>query len=542
VLNQAYFEMTDVRPLMGRAWIPLRQDTDEDLETIPGVSAASRYLGLATLAAFSHQYGFVDRLDWSDLSVQPHRSHYWTDGYHPADLFLDNRADGPVGINLVIDQDLEGAAPHEWHLHPDLVVALRLVREGDTWFRPDEGWIEVVRLVRVDGKPVKLEIRAEHLADYLVARDMRLYASSYHERVARADVRPAFSWGDDFNETKAGRDHREGRIVPWREFGPAEGYRVMGALWRTEWFDPGDFSPRLRGDKDANPIAFATGPRGDRVTSSELQRGIDWLYFEPALVGQLLRYRGARLHWHSKETGGLGAAEARLHFGINGNGLINVLAKDIDRLQPWEQRIWASHSVASDGGVSDELFQSQMMVEPAATMAPEVRLAKAITDLDHQFEAQFGAPLFRPNGQVEPLTARIHRFRVAEPEGLLALAKDSTRLIIERVDLDAVRRAAVTRRSPLAANLKALKALERLAAVQVGDAKARTLMAPLFGVYDLRLADAHLSSEPLGGLERVGVDLKAPTPMQGSALIDRVAGALEALGQALTAATDKPES
>lgn len=541
MLNQAYFEMANIPPLMGRAWIPLRQDTDEMLDPIPGVTEASQYLGLATLAAYADQQDFVDRLDWSDLSVQPHRSYFWSDGYHPADVFSDNRADGPLGINLVIDQDLEGAAPHEWHVHPDLVVALRLVREGDIWFRPEEGWIEVVRLIREDGAPVKIEIRAEHLADYLVARDMKLYASSYHERIARADARPGFSWTEDFHEVEVGRDRREGRIVPWRDFGPADGFRVAGALWRTEWFDPGSFSPRLRGDADANPIAFAAGPQGDRVAPSELQRGIDWLYFEPTLVGQLLRYRGARLHWHSSDTGGLGAAEARLHFGINREGLINVFAKDIGRLQPWEQRLWAAHSVASDGGVSEELFQAQMMVKPAATMAAEVRLAGAIANLDRAFETEFGAPLLRASEQADRLTARIHRFRVAEPDGLLALAKDLTRLIIERIDLDAVRRAAVKRGKPLPDNLKALKALERLAAVRLGEDDARRRMGALFGVYDLRLADAHLSSEPLVGLERVGVDLKDPTPMQGRALIDSVAEALKALSDALPASPEKTE-
>ncbi|PNB03539.1 hypothetical protein C1Y01_30575, partial [Pseudomonas sp. FW306-02-H05-BA] len=88
-------------------------------------------------------------------------------GYRASDLFY-RRADEPIGVNLVIDQYLEDEHLHIWHLHPDLIVALKLLREGDSWFRPSEGWAEVARLKRDHHeRPVLLEIRAEFLVDYL---------------------------------------------------------------------------------------------------------------------------------------------------------------------------------------------------------------------------------------------------------------------------------------------------------------------------------------------------------------------------------------
>ena len=227
MLNQTYFEMKSIPALAGRAWIPLRQEVEEKLDVGAGVQSASRYTGVATIAVFADQTAAADELDWSDLDLGPHRSHPERDYYQSADVLLDRRTDAPIGLNLVIDQALEGSGLDVWHLHPDLVVALRLYREGDSWLRPKEGWLEAVRMIRHDDAPVLVEIRAELLADYLTARKMKLYASSYHERVVEADADPGFTWpAEDGFTSKAGRDRVEGRIAPLNLFGASRpGYK-----------------------------------------------------------------------------------------------------------------------------------------------------------------------------------------------------------------------------------------------------------------------------------------------------------------------------
>jgi len=46
------------------------------------------------------------------------------------------------------------------------------------------------------------------------------------------------------------------------------------------------------------------------------------------------------------------------------------------------------------------------------------------------------------------------------------------------------------------------------------------MMAPLFGIYDLRLADAHLGSSLVdSGKARAGIDDTAPAAMQGRQLL-----------------------
>lgn len=66
-----------------------------------------------------------------------------------------------------------------------------------------------------------------------------------------------------------------------------------------------------------------------------------------------------------------------------------------------------------------------------------------------------------------------------------------------------------------------MKSLEKLIALTVGDAIAKNLMAPLFGIYDLRLADAHLAATDLKvPLSMVKINLTQPSVIQGFVMMD----------------------
>ncbi len=350
---QPYFELRDVRPLDGQTWIPLRQATETQIDPpAPTIVSVEEFTGVATAAIEDTHHATAAKLGWSDgLGLDAHRAGVEEWGYKCADVFRDWKT--PLEINLVIDQFVEDAGLLIWHLHPDLVVALGLVQEEDRWFRPEEGWAEVVRLERdVNRKPVKIEMRAEHLRDYLAARGMALYCSSYHERVMVSSVRPPLPWAEGHFEDATGYNSREGIIKKAEYPHPNDHFWSRGALWRTEWVMAGAISTRVRGDADPHISSFALANDGTRVPAIALGKSIDWLYFAPTVVLPLLRHRGAQLGWFSLETGLLGATKYGVHFGLNTLGLITVLAKDIGKLAPWEQRIWAAHNVTPEGGVS----------------------------------------------------------------------------------------------------------------------------------------------------------------------------------------------
>ncbi|RCS22520.1 hypothetical protein DUT91_16485 [Phyllobacterium salinisoli] len=105
------------------------------------VIEAEIFVGTGTAAVFLSEEPDVDKMGWEELGIQPHRSGPENWGYHEADVFRTWK-EKPLGINLVIAQYIDEVRLEIWHLHPDLVVGLGLVQEGDSWFRPQEGWIE----------------------------------------------------------------------------------------------------------------------------------------------------------------------------------------------------------------------------------------------------------------------------------------------------------------------------------------------------------------------------------------------------------------
>jgi hypothetical protein len=224
------------------------------------------------------------------------------------------------------------------------------------------------------------------------------------------------------------------------------------------------------------------------------------------------------LDWYSQETGSLGATTSTVHFGINALGLITVYAKDIGSLQHWEQRLWSAHNVTPEGGVSRELFAAQMEVKPAATTAPERELAGALDGINAAFSGRYNQALLREHESVPKLLRRAHRFQAAEADGLRDLSKELTRLFAERIDVDAL----VAQLTLPKGDRKpgSLKALEKLVAHLRSDIEAQNMMAPMFGIYDLRLADAHLESSLVAsGRRRAGVDDSVPLAMQGRQLL-----------------------
>lgn len=544
-LSPEFFELADIRAIQGRSWIPLRQE-DEIAHESPfeGICGIRAYAGIATLAVLPADRDVVDAFTWSDIDTSTHRPGLDNGHYRPADVHCDwSEERNIVGTRLVLAQARGGGGfePQTWHLHPDLVIALKLEREGDTWFRPEEGWVEVARLKRGDDdRPVLLEIRAEMLSDYLAARGMALFVSSYHERTAYFAGKPPYQWAGEHRETKADRDARE-QYIATADFPPERGYkyRGLGALWRTEWFEPGTQSTRVRGDAEPDEVTFAVGTGGERKTAGQCIGAMTYIAFQPALVPALLRFRGGSLGWYSRDTGGLAGADTGIHFGVNSLGLITIFAKDIANLDGWEQRIWAAHSTAMDGGVSTELFDTQMNCKPAATKAPETQIKDALDGLDDAFRERFGVPLLRENEAVVRLLRRTHRFRAVEHDGLLALAKELNRLLMERVDMDALRGPAAIGKDKLGT----LKALERLLEQSLDPADARAMMAPLFGINDLRNADAHIGSSLVeSGMVRAKVDQSGAHPVeQGRQLLETFVETLREISAAIAQVTDPAE-
>jgi hypothetical protein len=217
-MEQSWFEMAELRrrKLIDSTWIPLRASVKlEDTGTFAQVGYRQQYFGAGTVAIPVEQAVLATELTWSDTAPDhSHRPGLSDSQYFDAAHFGGYR-NGLTGIHLVLEQRRVGSKRDEWHLNQDVVLALDLFREGDTWVRPEEGYLVVARLSRSDdGTPLELQIRSEHLRDYLAARKMGLHTSRFYERDEILADESHISWEDESTDDRESRTNWSGRVMP----------------------------------------------------------------------------------------------------------------------------------------------------------------------------------------------------------------------------------------------------------------------------------------------------------------------------------------
>ena len=565
-MDQNWFEMPEVRrrKLANAVWIPLRASHRIEKKGRYGYAGfKEEFYGVGTLTVPIENRREAEKLGWMNIGLSHQHSGGFEDGkYVPADIYQHYNWKFP-GLHLVLDQFLNSAEHPEWHLNQDFVITLGLKQETNIWVRPKENYIEVARISkRKDGTPYLLEVRASHLRDYLCARGMALYVTSYRKRVEILEDASNISWPENSAKEINNNDRWEGRVSEIHKGGMRYGaqafvthvartdvdpeedvpvlgqptdeniaseswtkehtgvklYRVAGELWRTEWVEPASKSPIVRGDEMSSTTFFITDAEGNTESRKTLVAEGRWLWFKPEVMPVLAHRRGGSLSWYTRETGEIACSPGYgVHFGVNSLALINVYAKDIALLPEWQQKIWSGYNVSPEGKVSAELLASQVDAIPANTQAPEEFLANGLELLNSLAETKLGITLIRQHKEIPHFLIRAHRFRATDKEGLFALAKDLTRLTAERIDTAELQKIIAP---PKGEKWGSLKSLEKLLATKITPDLARTIMGPLFGIYELRKTDAHLPSQELSeAFGLVDVDQSAPYVTQGYQLL-----------------------
>ena len=188
-------------------------------------------------------------------------------------------------------------------------------------------------------------------------------------------------------------------------------------------------------------------------------------------------------------------------------------------------------NVPPDGRVSKELLAMQAEGRPASTHAPEALLSLALQSLNDTVLNTFGIQLLLSHPETPALLKRIHRFRSRDLPGLLALAKDIARVTADIIDKAALQTVVTPAKGE---NWGALKSLEKLLATKIDAGLARQMLSPLFGIYDLRLADAHpVSSKIDDAFTRARVNRLQPFVFQGLDLISSCVSTLHETASAL---------
>ncbi|MDI5891095.1 hypothetical protein [Halomonas rhizosphaerae] len=575
----------ETRRVFSRAtWVPLRASINNEQGEVRNIGYVSEYFGCGSVAFPPEHREIAEQLSWIDIgigcSVQPYA---YEDGHYASiDQYQYNEKE-PIGTHLVFEHPQPVVGGSYWVLNPDLVVALRLIKEGTNWVRPEENFVVVAREVLGEsGEQTLIEIKREFLLDYLAARNLSLRLSCYRQRVENVgsvedseycdlvdcqeqrdggrfellirSLDDVFggswavfrTWRTDVDEDEDApvmgpeRDDNTGYERSQGHRSGFGGIRVEGEFWRDEWVEHHGQSKRVRGDEDTNLPQFIVETDGARMASASLNSEDvgRWLWFRSSLVNELLGFRGFSLQWYTAETGGIRSTSGYvIHFGINSSDLITVYAYDVTRLTPWEQHVWAAHNVVPDGKVSNELLAAQVKVQPAPTHAVEDLLFKVMDMLEGVFRQEYGVTLFSHALDAPAAMQHISRFASRDQASLLRLAKELVRIFSDRLNVRDLRKLST---HPDKDKLGSNKLLQNILAQRVGDEKAHQVFSPIVGAYDMRIGDAHPTSSKIAdALKLVGIDESQSCLRQGEQLISNYGQSIWWIGKLILESSGK---
>lgn len=542
---QEWLELADVekRKLATRTWIPLMVSESQNEGGMKEPGHRKQYTSIECLIVPLEKRGEFASAHWQGIHRSSSHSG-WADedGFISPHEYTDNDQ-LPIAAYPVLTQHFDTGEPRIWHLLQEIELSLGLLRRGDVWVRPIEDYLEVVRLRRdAENLPVSMEIRAEHLRDYLAARRSALLIGGFAFREATELKFDEINWKDKRASRKFEQGEWEGRVNEintggppgvivrmWREsvdpvddvpvmphptrepFYPSEttefggGGDVLelaeGRIWWTEWIEPAEKSPRIRHDKvEAQVPFFVSNQGGPKLAGDKLHEHRGWLWFRNTVIRELLSRENTSFKWYTHDTGSIGpSCVTEIHFGLNDLHHINVAAYHMADLPEWVQQIWVAHNIPPEGGLSQELHQSQNLAAPAQTRPPELLILFAIKAIQSETAKAFGQPLFHNLPEPSVLLQKIHRFRGDSFEQTCHLAKEISRYIIEKLDQAVIDKQLSPENLKIADKKEApLRSLKRLALLlnQLGH-DGRSLTKSLAGISELRQGAAHSRSSSL---------------------------------------------
>lgn len=579
-MNQDWIlQQKETRRLFSKAtWVPLRASSKDEQGNVKDVGHVSEFFGCGSAAFPPEHKETAERFGWSDLglihNVEPYA---YEDGYYSSIEQYQLYDKEPIGIHLIFEHPQPVIGGRLWILNPDLVVALRLIKEGSNWVRPEENFVVVAReFFDENGQHRLIEIKREFLIDYLAARNLSLRITYYRQRVENVVTLEGSAYANLSNQQEkrdGGRFELRIRNLEdvfggswalfraWRTdvdededapvMGPEnntntesessqgercgyKGVMVEGEFWRDEWIEHQGKSTRVRRDTDSNLPQFIVETDGSRMASAVLNdEDIGrWLWFRSSVVSEVLGLRGFSLEWYTAETGCIRSTSGCvIHFGINSSDLITVYACDIARLSSWEQHIWAAHNVVPEGKVSKELLAAQVKTQPASTHAVEDFLFKVMEMLDAGFREGYNISLFTHDVDHSEALKYITRFASKDQASLLKLAKELVRIFSDRLDVRELRKLSThAEKTKLGSN----KLLQDVLAQEVGTEKARLVFGPIVGAYDMRVGDAHPTSSKIAdALKLAGIDESKSFLRQGEQLISNFGQSIFRIGKLL---------
>ena len=462
---------------------------------------------------------------WLDLdsdAVYPcvDKGHYCK----PSSCYSDSSAEPAMGEYAVFGYAVGRGKSSDLLISQDLLASLRLVSDQETWIRPADGDLVVIKKEKdSNGKTVRISIRTEYLKDYLCARGMGLYIEEFRHRKEHDVDGRSITWhaspAVERNVLRNGKYEWEGWIFrhqdvhSWQQIADTgnvvlsapQYYRVEGQLRKQLWINPASTS--LIVADNAVTLEYYVKPNGEKHTISTLdddEFGCIYLFFRLDLVGHVMA-ADVDIIWASRDVFRVRFPDGQnVLFGISRSEKCFCIASDIARLGFWEQNLAYGDNIRPEDQseyVDSELFRNQMMCEYLHTKAPETEFVRLLEELGTVFHGKTGADLWQVGANNECAIKGVTRFCSIDQDGFVRLAKNITVVMIERLNSKALKQYINGRVET--AQLKSIGLLS--AAIFLIDSKidGRKQVEFMRNVNRIRQADAHWMT-PKDTEERIG--------------------------------------
>ncbi|EKU56813.1 hypothetical protein ACINWC323_2567 [Acinetobacter sp. WC-323] len=166
-------------------WIPLKASKNDENGNIEKSGYRADFFSCSSMAFFSEKRCLAEQLTWRELGC----SHEFLpsidkDGHYSCIENFEINGKEVTGVYLVFDHPQPMTGERTWNLNPDLIIALRLVKQGNNWVRPEEEFAVVAREeFDKQGNHILIEIKREFLLAYLAARKLSLRLYYCYQRV-----------------------------------------------------------------------------------------------------------------------------------------------------------------------------------------------------------------------------------------------------------------------------------------------------------------------------------------------------------------------
>jgi hypothetical protein len=186
--------------------------------------------------------------------------------------------------------------------------------------------------------------------------------------------------------------------------------------------------------------------------------------------------------------------EHLISFGINRNGKVIMWLGDLGRLDVNEQHYLRSENIESDHDIASEFYQGQIEViwaEPSL----ENRLLKKRLDLHECVMSNFSVSLSQLEPESIQAASKIVKPIVSTEKAFADVIIPMNMVFVESINAKDIKRDLKQHFEDIKLDgLGGLKLLQLWIEKRLGNVRASDIVSPLFILYDLRIAMAHLQS------------------------------------------------